>query len=259
MKHILSVLALPPTARLTVQCRGFDSHTEELIQGFRALIPQDRSGLPLLSHLTHAEACLYDGSRKLVACSSTSCDDSYPSLTLDLKISDYNTVGIAEPPLSDDVLDILCTAPLEHLRIELPAHKIFRVDWTAMFLPFPQLRHLAIRGIGIHDDAVPIYKSLTPCLMPDPGTSPEQCLLLPKLRSLRIEGFDAGNYLPTALKWVLEDRKVCLGKTGALDELYFELDNHRSGEHFEDRRAAYVDFFESSVQKLVYVPGQSKW
>lgn len=197
--------------------------------------------------------------RKLVAGSSTPCGDSHSSPTLDLEISDYNTVRVSEPPLSDDVLDILRTAPLEHLRIELPAHKIRRVDWTAMFLPFPQLRHLAIRGIGTHDDAVPIYKSLTPCLMPEPGASPEECLLLPKLRSLRIEGFDAGNYLPIALKVVLEDRISCLGRAGALDELYFQLDNHRSGEHFEDRRAAYSEFFGSSVQKLVYVPGKPDW
>ncbi|KAL1949247.1 hypothetical protein VTO73DRAFT_8128 [Trametes versicolor] len=174
-----------------------------------------------------------------------------------------NGVEEVDTLFADDVLGVLRGAPLERLHIELPAREIGRIDWRAAFAPFHQLRQLSVRGTGTwrgHCGAVTLYQSLNPCLTSGAGVGTEMLerLVLPELRSLRIEGFDADDNTASVLKLALTNRMDFLGRprVEALDELSFETSGYRhSEESFRRQRTAYQELFEPCVQRLTYAPG----
>lgn len=264
IEHILSILTLPPNMHVEIRQIVYDYALIE--NGFRPFIPADTSSWAFFPHLQEAEILLQDTGHRVKAQSTT--PNAGHSSSLLLTVLHYptgwtNGVEEVDTLFADDVLGVLRGAPLERLHIELPAREIGRIDWRAAFAPFHQLRQLSVRGTGTwrgHRGAVTLYQSLNPCLTSGAGVGTEMLerLVLPELRSLRIEGFDADDNTASVLKLALTNRMDFLGRprVEALDELSFETSGYRhSEESFRRQRTAYQELFEPCVQRLTYAPG----
>ncbi|OJT15143.1 hypothetical protein TRAPUB_8315 [Trametes pubescens] len=232
-------------------------------RGFRSLIPADTSNWAFLPHLQDAEISLNKFRHRLGARSKI-----YPDPKLYFEILRHDTGWTGEMDkffmqFADDVLDVLCDAPLKDLHIELPTHEICHIDWRTAFTPFNQLRYLSVCGTGSergHSGAAALYKGLNPYLTPGAGIGGEvvEYLVLLKLQSLQIESFDRDDVLERALT----NRMNFLGTPGseALDKLYFVLSNDgQPEEDIEERRAVYQELFQSCVKKLTYEPKEPDW
>ncbi|EIW52542.1 uncharacterized protein TRAVEDRAFT_52986 [Trametes versicolor FP-101664 SS1] len=257
-KHTLSVLSLPPTAHVTIRWYITDqTPAADFTLGFLAVMPDDRTGLlSLLSGLNTARVQLYHDERKLVTYADAPPDsEDSPGPTFTLSITNPDLTRRATPLLFQDVLSICALAPLEDLRIDTESYKIPLIDWRAALAPFAQLRKLAILGLGRGrpgDPPCPVISSLNPEFAPT-GTSDEDRLVCPELRTLRVEGFDVHlqGILPGLLS-MLAARKEVLGWKKALGELSLELDYHRTDEYFEQCKTLYTEFLGSLVENLVY-------
>ncbi|KAI0359249.1 hypothetical protein OH77DRAFT_1013467 [Trametes cingulata] len=219
MKHVLSALSIPPSARVVIR-RAADSateSTEELsAQGVRVVLPVNRSSLPILSNITKASLGILESEHTIQGSAPPTVEgEDGGSFLCSLETPEYYD---GPPLLLDDFVDVFRHAPLEALHITVDVNLAASIDWRTALVSFPYLRELTVSGTTEDGTADPIFSALDPENAP-PSTSSVLC---PRLRTLRIEGFGlAADAFLAAARRCLARRRDVLGDPDALAELSF--------------------------------------
>ncbi|KAI0352235.1 hypothetical protein OH77DRAFT_1428783 [Trametes cingulata] len=257
-KHVLALLSLPPSSRITIERHvsepqnQFDMEglAEMLLEGNRALIPGDRSGLPILFHATAVDISMLDFMHGITATSPPAtetgesgcfkCQLSFPF------VPDPEDAPIR---LLDDFLDICHAAPVEVVHVVVHADNLPNVDWRAGLAPFPKLRELTI--VSYDGEAHHIFAALNPDSAPE-GTIKEERVICPRLRKLSIVACKASSNaaLLPAVADCLERRQTELQECEGLAELKLYLrDGEAAEEH--DWKASFRVALEQLVDNLI--------
>lgn len=254
VKHILSVISVPITATVVIHRRIViedEAMEAAILQGSRVALPEDRSGLPMLSRGTEARVLLWPD--------DTAVEVTMPTPSGELGLT---RVSITIPrdyegeahPLLDDFFDICRNAPLEVLLVEAPPSWFSRINWREVFARFPKVHSLTVTSEDSEEGA----KSLFDALDPDnaPADTPEaERVPLPALRKLILEGSSVREeaLLPTVVG-CLEHRRQALGTARGLEDLYLELTGHRGLDYFAEQSALYTEALSEYVETFTYAP-----
>ncbi|KAI0365955.1 hypothetical protein BV20DRAFT_704570 [Pilatotrama ljubarskyi] len=230
MKHILSILSIPPSSYIVIR-RAADAATESTdelsAQGIRIVLPADRAGLPILSRITSVWVKLLNNFEHRIQGTAphTEHGENGGGFSCSLEMpEDYD----GPPLLLDDFLDVFHDAPLKFLHVTVDVNLVTCIDWRSALAPFPTLRELIVSGT--HEDGAtdPIFSALDPDNAPE-GTPSEQHVVCPRLQTLRIEGFGlAADALLLEARRCLDRRRDVLGDPEALADLSFSI--HPDGE-----------------------------
>ncbi|KAJ8501453.1 hypothetical protein ONZ51_g623 [Trametes cubensis] len=251
IRHILSAFVLPASAHALMMWATDEVSTEdELGSGFCAVMPNDRSGLPILRVATHLEvkACRYH--RRLIATAPTLSSENALRLLPGIILA----INASKAPLRvaglEDVLDICRTMPLETASLKLTPFLTEELNWDTFLFPFRGLRVLTLINRARSGEAGGVrrlLRALEPDHVPN-GTPAEDGVLCPRLRIVRIEGFDACLAdIPAAVLECVQKRKDALGQGDGLEKLELHFRGFKSKEGFERQK----QLFMSKVLELV--------
>ncbi|KAL1941049.1 hypothetical protein VTO73DRAFT_7685 [Trametes versicolor] len=223
-KHILSVISVPPSS--TIMIRGCIDDGARAIRAMGNpqgsggwILPADRTGLPILSRGTEA----------FVDSTGT---------------SERHTIDLASAyPLPSPYLTAICRdAPIVTLRIEMSAFTYCpNTTWRNALAPFSKLRELAVFGHGNGPSASNLFAGLNPDCAPA-DTPAAARVVLPELRTLRIEGFTVlDEYLFATAMVCLQKRRAALGLSKPLETLSFQLGDEDRPEFNLQLRTLYTE------------------
>ncbi|KAI0367103.1 hypothetical protein BV20DRAFT_1091189 [Pilatotrama ljubarskyi] len=217
MQHILSVISLSPSATVSIS-RQFSSDItaarQALLQGSCVVLPADRSGLPVLSHLTAVHVKDSDALRTISGTSPPTRDgqnggEFWSSIFCHLLADSH--AGHQVPVLADFLNMYICrVAPLEVLHVEVMADRLPDIDWPTVLSPFPKLQDLTVTCEG--GKAHHVFRGLNPDNSPGRSWGRE-LVVCPRLEKLRLVGLGTLSdtaLIPTASA-CLEHRWTALG------------------------------------------------
>ncbi|KAI0770102.1 hypothetical protein C8Q74DRAFT_873436 [Fomes fomentarius] len=241
IRHILNVIVIPPTACVVIN-RQIHSDTPEieLLQGIRAVLPNDRTSLPILSRINFVDVrALVDVHVLVGRVGLPLGPNQFPSdeaITLNMEMLEeaQNVVRVG----LEDFLDIFRSSPLEELRISTSdSATLHDVDWHQLFASFPKLHTFSIMCQDDSDYLPLIFMGLDPYSAPH-QTSEEERLVCPNLRDVSFCNLPGSRFRlsPTAeaqLPECLLRRQALLGSDPALKKLTFTFEGRVSADDLE--------------------------
>ncbi len=238
IRHILSVIVVPPTACVVINRQIHSDIPElELLQGIRAALPNDRTSLPLLSRINSVDVrALVDAHALVGTVRLPLGPNQFPSgdaITFNMEMPEeaQNVVRVG----LEDFLDIFRSSPLEELSISTSDSTILHdVDWRRLFASFPKLHTFSIMCQDSYDYLPLIFIGLDPHSAPH-QTSEEERLVCPNLQDVSFYNLPGSRFRlsPTAeaqMPGCLLRRQALLGSDRALKKLTFTFEKRVSAE-----------------------------
>ncbi|KAI0354555.1 hypothetical protein OH77DRAFT_1481963 [Trametes cingulata] len=268
VKAIISNLVVPATTSISLAAPLMAETPEGDADSLQDLLPDDRSGFPILSQVVTAHVVSLPDRHSINGKTALTPGSAHASSTIQLSLDQY-TMGMIDDAAweaigLDDFKDILRSAPLQNLTIECTFDCWVDANWPAVFSQYPKLAQLKITVHADNDGNTPsldiFFGALDPVARVNAfrvlaGSSAEDKVVCPALESIVLSGLSAPN--SRAVQTIvdcLENRRMALGKAAGpvLNTLSLESTGHQDVEHYDERRAVFESALSPFVANVVY-------
>ncbi|KAI0367101.1 hypothetical protein BV20DRAFT_981549 [Pilatotrama ljubarskyi] len=254
IKAILSGVIMPASANVSFAAPLMAEAPEGDAESLRDLLPEDRTCLPILSHIVTAHIVSSADRHTIHGKAAAAAASPSSSSSLQLSLDQY-TMGLVDDAGWEaiglgDFTDILRNAPLQTVTIECTRDCFHQADWPAIISDHPKLLHLKVTVFydGEPDPILAelLFEGLNPAFVGTiagvrvDGDSAEHDVPCPALESVSLAGFSAPSDAQVqTIVAHLESRRKALGESAkqVLDTLSIQCIGHRDPEHYDERRA----------------------
>ncbi|KAI0668124.1 hypothetical protein C8Q78DRAFT_276691 [Trametes maxima] len=274
VRHVLESIAIP----LTAQAALYFPCDSVAYRDIRRVLPNDRSGLPVISSATDVTIDAYCEEIGVKGSLTNSpSDDSSPSPEgvvgcFELRQKTGSGAGFTVEEAVRAVshcLDVFHGAPIVRLRVRTTGQIASRMDWKGVLETYPRLQCLQLEIFGPSDSVMEREEVLLdpsllfPVLNPGDTEDDEEQgslgkddigLLAPHLGSIRISGTNAGTEETfQRVAECLENRKKKLRQPEwRLEKLEWTWVKHWDGAYFLEMKAACETALAPLVAEVIY-------